>query len=555
MEHATGLGAADITVFLSRARCARPATRIPSRVPSHEIPRVRGEVLGAAKELSDTLAAVQGLINSLGGYQQRLVAELHKNYTTLVALGRALDARDAESPDLKETCADHDGAAELRAKAETAQRAKTAQELTAVEVGIALKLSPSKAKDWVKNAKKAVGQYPMIHARVCAGQLSPDRLGLAMRESATLDTGLRPMLDAALAEDLPGLSDSQAKDLVRRTCMELDPDTPDKAWSRGEEHRFVSVRPGEDGTMQLSGRLTGRQGVEIEAGLRRHAHWMKANGDARTPSQIKADTLSDAVLTYLNRAGTPDTEAPLGATDAGDTAASTTQAGVPVLPRPARSRLEIQLVITDATLFGEDRTPARWVGHGPVPAGHARHLIRDAILDLAQARTELGAGPGPGTPAGASTGQDPGPQTPAGGPDDGLGDGLGGNPEGPGPGNFAEDLITLRRLWEAPGTRQLVAMESKARAFPPGLARFIRTRDDTCRGPYCGAPIREIDHIHPHRTGGPTSETNGQGLCRRCNQLKELDGIITIHHDGATDTITPTGQIHTVRRRPPSHVA
>lgn len=40
-------------------------------------------------------------------------------------------------------------------------------------------------------------------------------------------------------------------------------------------------------------------------------------------------------------------------------------------------------------------------------------------------------------------------------------------------------------------------MDSRARLFPAGLRRFIRARDDTCRTPYCDAPIRHLDHIVP----------------------------------------------------------
>ena len=48
-------------------------------------------------------------------------------------------------------------------------------------------------------------------------------------------------------------------------------------------------------------------------------------------------------------------------------------------------------------------------------------------------------------------------------------------------------------------------MDSRARLFPPGHRRFIQTRDDTCRTPYCDAPIRHLDHIIPWHTGGATT--------------------------------------------------
>ena len=67
-------------------------------------------------------------------------------------------------------------------------------------------------------------------------------------------------------------------------------------------------------------------------------------------------------------------------------------------------------------------------------------------------------------------------------------------------------------------------MDSRARIFPPGLRRFIQTRDDTCRTPYCDAPIRHLDHITPGTHGGQTTRTNGAGLCEACNHTKETPG-------------------------------
>ena len=106
--------------------------------------------------------------------------------------------------------------------------------------------------------------------------------------------------------------------------------------------------------------------------------------------------------------------------------------------------------------------------------------------------------------------------------------------------------VTLRRLYLDPAPGELIAMDSKARYFPPGLARLIRTRDRTCRTPWCDAPIRHIDHIRPHSAGGPTNYTNGQGLCEACNHTKEAPGWTaeTAAFQGqrhAVRTVTPTG--------------
>ena len=99
------------------------------------------------------------------------------------------------------------------------------------------------------------------------------------------------------------------------------------------------------------------------------------------------------------------------------------------------------------------------------------------------------------------------------------------------PAQIARDLMAgsaqdgaVRRLYAAPATGDLVAMESKARIFPAALKRLIAARDRTCRSPWCDAPLRQYDHVVPAARGGPTSAANGQGLCERCNQTKESPG-------------------------------
>ncbi len=84
---------------------------------------------------------------------------------------------------------------------------------------------------------------------------------------------------------------------------------------------------------------------------------------------------------------------------------------------------------------------------------------------------------------------------------------------------------TLRRLFVTPTDRALVAMESTSRRFDGLLAEFLDLRDGgLCRTTGCNAPIRHHDHITPAADRGPTVAANGQGLCERCNYLKESPG-------------------------------
>jgi hypothetical protein len=138
-------------------------------------------------------------------------------------------------------------------------------------------------------------------------------------------------------------------------------------------------------------------------------------------------------------------------------------------PAEVADAVAVNLVITDETLLGGDNTAAAVTGYGPIPAAVARGLVHRAVTDK-RAR------------------------------------------------------CTLRRLYRHPKTGQLVAMESRSRCFPRGLARFIGLRDQTCRTPYCDAPIRHCDHARPHHRDGPTTAENGLGECEHCNYVKESPG-------------------------------
>lgn len=133
---------------------------------------------------------------------------------------------------------------------------------------------------------------------------------------------------------------------------------------------------------------------------------------------------------------------------------------------------------------------------------------------------------------------------------------------GPVPAAIARDLVHrtgesvprwLRRLYASPRSGQLVAMESRRRLFTPGQRRFIAVRDDTCRTPWCDAPIRHIDHVREWRRGGRTDVADGQGKCEACNYAKQAPGWTDEPRpDGAVVTTTPTG--HAYRSRPPDHL-
>jgi hypothetical protein len=167
-----------------------------------------------------------------------------------------------------------------------------------------------------------------------------------------------------------------------------------------------------------------------------------------------------------------------------------------VTGRPADQPVpvSVNVVISDQALVGVEDATAVIAGYGSVPSALARNLIADAVADQ-------------------------------------------------------RSHATLRRLYATPATGALVALESRARVFPKGLADFVGLRDQRCRTPYCDAPIRHRDHAKPHRKGGTTSAVNGLGLCERCNYVKESDGWIVTSTTAENGThtaefTTPTGARH-----------
>ncbi|WP_229054684.1 HNH endonuclease signature motif containing protein [Aeromicrobium sp. Leaf350] len=100
----------------------------------------------------------------------------------------------------------------------------------------------------------------------------------------------------------------------------------------------------------------------------------------------------------------------------------------------------------------------------------------------------------------------------------------------------------FRRLFTDP-TGTLVGLDTRRRCFTGLLAKWIHTRDHhRCRQPSCECRSREVDHIQAHSRGGPTTQTNGQGVCKLSHQVKELPGWnVRAHTDGQIEWTTPTG--------------
>lgn len=166
------------------------------------------------------------------------------------------------------------------------------------------------------------------------------------------------------------------------------------------------------------------------------------------------------------------------------------------LGRDEAPRIELQLVMPAGGAFGaaalrkvagDSRSPAVLTGGGPLPAPMARELVRSS-------------------------------------------------PE-----------VRLRRLLADPEGGTIVARDARSRRFSQADRELLLARDQTCRTPWCDAPVRAADHVVPWARGGETVVENGQGLCQHCNNAKEhpgWDSKASLSVDGVQQGVavsTPTG--------------
>ena len=371
----------------------------------------------------------------------------------------------------------------------------------AAQIALARRESPARGNRILGFAKALDTEMPCTLRALSEGRISEWRATLLVRETACLSVEDRRLVDREVAGDpaeLEGLGDGRLIGRIRRITQGIDQEALVRRAAKAAADRYVSCRPAPDTMTYLTGLLPVAQGVAVFAALSREADSLRARGDERGRGQIMADTLVQRV-TGLSQAD--------------------------------RVPLEVQLVMTDRTLLAGSDEPAYLQGYGVVPAMWAR----DAVRKTRSGGNEV---PGNGRAGGMERGNaGRGPTTDA-------------ECEGPAAandGSVSPDLW-LRRLYTAPASGELIGMDSKARFVPESLARFISVRDQTCRTPWCNAPIRHRDHIQPHRNGGTTDAGNLQGLCEACNQAKEAPGWRTANTGKAgrhtVRITTPTGHTY-----------
>ncbi len=342
----------------------------------------------------------------------------------------------------------------------------------AAQIALARRESPHKGNHLLGLAH-TLTQMPHSFRALATGAINERRASILVRETVILSPEHRAQVDSELAGKLAKLGDAGVEREARKIAYRLDPGSAVRRARKAASDRSVTIRPAPDTMAYVTGLLPVAQGVAVYAALTKHADSLKSSGDPRSRGQIMADTFVERV-----------------------TGQSTADA-VPV---------EVQLVMTDRAMLGDDHEPARVVGYGPVPAWLGRSLLAStgSVADQAKA--------------------------------------------------------WVRRLYTSPTSGELVAMDSRRRLFTGKLRQFLVLRDEVCRTPWCDAPIRHLDHTERAADGGPTTGVNGGGRCVACNHAKEAPGWeARASRDGPRHAITlttPAGHCYTsTAPDPPGYVA
>lgn len=357
------------------------------------------------------------------------------------------------------------------------------------EIALAQKEPRHRGAQALEMSVAVVNDMPATLTALASGFLTPERCEQVYRVTAPLTSTARSAIDSAVCGDperIAHMGTRELRSLAAEHAQSVDRLAAAKRRAVAEANRYVSLRPLEDGMAQLTAVVPAPDGAAMMSALT--ASTLKvltdpAQSHGRKRGAIMADLLRDLVL------GGPVDGPPLaGALASGASTFAPT--------------VELQLVMTERTLFSSDAEPAYLQGYGTLAADVSRDLVSRASTD---------------------------------------------------------GRVMIRRVFTAPSTGDLVGLESRSRIFPPGLKRFIELRDSTCATPWCDAPIRHADHVVGWVSGGRTTADNGQGLCEACNYAKQQAGWSSSVADGdrhSVSTRTPTGhEYQSIAPAPPGTIS
>lgn len=373
-----------------------------------------------------------------------------------------------------------------QAQAETQREKRDAARTVCSEVGMILKKSPHATSSLVRASTQLVEHLPNTLEALADGRIGMDVAQVIAKETENVPVNIAQGVDCVIEDDLASLADAgvrQWRHQIRTRVLDVNPEGEEGRAAKAREERWVRVSELEHGMAMLSARLAAPDAYAIAHVLKDTATGVakqrqeSARAHARQALGQGAKNFGEKVLDRVAHAA--EAHGVASQADEADALVNLLLSGEKL---ENQRRVRIGVVLNASALASGDPTDAgAWIPeYGPITGTDA--------FDFVARERERGT------------------------------------------------ELSITRLYAHPDSGELVAVDSKARAFPEGLATLIRLRDrGVCRAPHCNAPIRTIDHILRWSDGGPTTFENGQGLCARCNLAKEKLARVIRRPDGTVE--------------------
>jgi len=300
------------------------------------------------------------------------------------------------------------------------------------EIALARRLSSVTVALHISLAQLLRNDLPQVFAALDAGAIGLHAARVIATETDVLSPEQRHGIDEALALEASRLTPGQVRDAARARVLAVDADAAAKRATKARARTEVGMVRRADGVGMIYANLRAEDAVATIEALDAHARSLRSAGDPRSLRQIRVD----AFVARLTGS------------------APTTS---------AKRRVDVNIVVSAATLLGLDDTPGMLTGYGAIPAA----VVRD-IVD--------------------------GPDT------------------------------WIRRLVVDPIDGEVLSIDTRARRIEGLLRTFTELRDGVCRRPWCSNRIRHGDHIVAHAEGGRTHHRNSDGLCERCHRSRHRLG-------------------------------
>lgn len=167
---------------------------------------------------------------------------------------------------------------------------EVAHDAAAAEIGAALRLTRRAAESDLALAVDLTGRLPEVWEALAAGRIDLRRARVIVEGTGHLsETAAREVVCRVL-EAASRLTTGQLKALIRKVCVQADPDDAQIRYGEAVDNRRVEVEPSTDGTAHLFG--LDLPPDRVQAAMQRIAdlaRGLKTVDETRTLDQIRAD--------------------------------------------------------------------------------------------------------------------------------------------------------------------------------------------------------------------------------------------------------------------------